>query len=247
MNSYFVKKTLFICLYFILFILFRDILFALLIRFFDQWVSSFIIVPSITLTILLIIKIYINRFDFTCLKVRKIDFNFLYMVLFLCVCLYIFFQLLYVLLERYNLFNSIKSSDKLSFISFFAVILASVVEELFFRGYLLQYGMDFKVENNLVKKVFFSILISFLFSIAHMRFDLFIFQYFFFSLICSLIFIKSKNICYTILFHFFYNIMAVTYIEEILHIKELNLIYIIFLLIIFFLLIIRQMLKLKYD
>jgi hypothetical protein len=245
MNFYLIKKTLFICLYFIIFVFFRDILYALLIRFFDHWVSSFIILPSITLAILLIIKIYINRFDFTYLNEIKIDFIFLIKVLFMCVCLYVFSVLLYVLLERYDLFNSIKSSDKLSFISCSAVILASVVEELFFRGYLLQYAIDSKIENNLVKKVFFSILTSVLFSIAHMRFDLFIFQYFFFSLICSLIFIRSKNIFYTIIFHFFFNIMAVTNFKEILQIKELNLICIMFLLMFFFLLLNRQMLKLK--
>ena len=90
MNFYFIKKTLFVCLYFIIFVFFRDILYALLIRFFDHWISSFIILPSITLAILLIIKIYINRFDFTYLNVIKVDFIFLIKVLFMCVSLYVF-------------------------------------------------------------------------------------------------------------------------------------------------------------
>ncbi|TDE04192.1 CPBP family intramembrane glutamic endopeptidase [Flavobacterium sandaracinum] len=87
--------------------------------------------------------------------------------------------------------------------AYLSVALAALGEELFFRGYLLQYALDTKEENNLIKNIFFSTLASFLFSIAHMRFDLFIYQYFFFSLICSLIFIKCKNIGYTVSFHFF--------------------------------------------
>jgi membrane protease YdiL (CAAX protease family) len=246
MNFHFIKQALFICLYFIIFIVFRDILYVFLIRFFDQWLSSFVILPLITLVALLIIKFYTNKFDFLNFKVREINLNFLFQVLFLCLCLYFYCQLVYVLLEKYELFYPKQSSTKLYLISFFAVILASVFEEFFFRGHLLQYAINIKVENTLAKKVFFSVLTSFLFSIAHMRFDLFIFQYFFFSLICSLIFIKSINIFYPIFFHFCYNMMVVTDIGEIFHLKELNILHIIFMLMLFFILIIRQMLKLKY-
>lgn len=59
--------------------------------------------------------------------------------------------------------------------AYLSVALAALGEELFFRGYLLQYALDTKEENNLIKNIFFSTLASFLFSIAHMRFDLFIY------------------------------------------------------------------------
>jgi len=244
MNLYFIKKTLFICFYFYLFIFLKDLLFALLIRFYDPWISSFVILPTITLIILLVINI--NRFNLTYLKETKIDFIFLFRILFLCVCLYFYSHLFYYgLLERFDLFYSKKTSNEGSFIFYFTFILAAVVEELFFRGFLLKYAMKSKVENKTINLVFFSILTSVLFSVAHMRFDLFIIQYFIFSLICSFIYIKSKNLFYTILFHSFYNIMSALYIGDFLDIKELNLFFIVFFLMFFLFLVIRQMFKLS--
>lgn len=248
MNHNFIKNTLFVSFFFSVFVFFRDFLFALLIRFYDSWVSSFIILPSILLVILLIIKFYMHRSDFIYLKGTKIDFIFLFRIFLLCVCFYIYGQLLYYgLLKKYDLFNFAKSSEKISFFTFSSIILASLVEEIFFRGFLLHYAINFKVEKKTFNLVFFSILTSVFFSIAHMRFDLFFYQYFIFSLISSLIFIKSKNLFYPIVFHSFYNILAITNLGQVLNIKELNSINVVVLLPIFLSLIIHQMLKLNYG
>lgn len=74
--NFFFKKTLLIYLFFIIYFFLKDILFDILIRFFEPKMSSFVILPSIVLVILLIIKIYKNKFDFIRLEVRKIDFIF---------------------------------------------------------------------------------------------------------------------------------------------------------------------------
>lgn len=247
MNLYFIKKTLYISIYFIFFILFRDVIYALLIRFYDPWLSSFVILPSIILIILLITKIYLYNFNSSSFKINTLNFNFLFKILFICLCLYIYSQLIYNLLARFDLFYFTKTERQETFIYYFTFVLAAVVEELFFRGILLNYAVNDKLLNTKLNLVYFSVLTSVLFSIAHMRFDLFIFQYFIFSLICSFIFIKSKKLLYTIFFHSFYNIVAALNIGGFLSINELNIYNTLIILIIFLLLIIGQMFKLKYN
>lgn len=84
-----------------------------------------------------------------------------------------------------------------------AVILAPILEELFFRKILL---------NGLLKKYSFAIsaiISSLCFALMHWTPDLLrIMPMFIFGIICCLIYIKTKNILYPILFHFAGNLIS---------------------------------------
>ncbi|MBI2464348.1 CPBP family intramembrane metalloprotease [Candidatus Peregrinibacteria bacterium] len=84
------------------------------------------------------------------------------------------------------------------------IILAPVVEEFFFRGYLLQI---------LLKKMSIpvaSIVSAFIFSFVHFEFSSFI-PIFILSLILNRLFIRSRNIWPGICFHFFNNSLALLF------------------------------------
>jgi len=84
-----------------------------------------------------------------------------------------------------------------------AVILAPILEELFFRKILF---------NGLLKKYSFAIsaiISSLCFALVHWTPDLLrIIPMFIFGIICCLIYIKTKNIIYPILFHFTGNLIS---------------------------------------
>lgn len=83
-----------------------------------------------------------------------------------------------------------------------AIILAPILEELFFRKILF---------NGLLKKYSFVISIivsSLLFAFIHIPNWLNLIPTFIFGIICCLIYIKTKNILYPILFHFIGNLIS---------------------------------------
>ncbi|WP_374174612.1 lysostaphin resistance A-like protein [Flavobacterium tructae] len=238
------RKTFFISLYYTFYIFFTDFIYALLNRFYNNWISSFILLPSITLIVLLLIRIWKRRFYTINPTIRKIDFHFFLRIIFICLCLYIYAALLYPLIDDNYRSNSAK---KINYVKEgVAMILAAIGEEFFFRGYLLYYALkDISIKNKLPKMFFFSILTSILFSLAHRRVDLYVFQYFIFSMIASLIYIRSQ-LFYTIIFHSTYNIMVLFSLGKALQIDKLNITSIIIGLFLSISIIAFQLLKLKH-
>ena len=87
--------------------------------------------------------------------------------------------------------------------AFFAIavlLFAPVMEELFFRGIILQ---KLAVQHNTVKALLWSALI---FAIIHFRID--IISLFVFGLALAILYLKTKQIVVPIICHFFYNLMV---------------------------------------
>ncbi|GAB2482877.1 hypothetical protein GCM10008929_05170 [Alkalibacterium psychrotolerans] len=100
-------------------------------------------------------------------------------------------------------FISITLVDDISFVYlvFVAVIAAPIVEELFFRGYILNKWAD---KYGVKKGVIFS---SLAFMIIHLR-SVFIPQLLV-GLICGLLYVKYSNLLYAIFFHAIYNLFVI--------------------------------------
>lgn len=225
MNIPFLRKALHVIFYCVLFIFIRDLIYEILIRFYESWSSSFIYAPTILLFILLFIKFLKKRFNFKPLILKKVDFFLCIRLFLLSISLYTFSLFFYPLVLGNHFQYNEESTNKLTLMSFYAISIASIFEELYFRGFLLDYGLerqDHLESGKSFSTLYFCILTSILFSLSHLRFDMFIMQYFIFSMISSFIFIKSKNIWYCIFFHFSYNLLVISSLSQILEIENLN-------------------------
>lgn len=92
--------------------------------------------------------------------------------------------------------------EELSFVYLFfvAIIFAPIVEELFFRGYILNKWAD---KYGVKKGVLFS---SFVFMIVHLR-SVFLPQLLV-GILCGILYVKYNNLLYAIAFHALYNLFV---------------------------------------
>jgi membrane protease YdiL (CAAX protease family) len=89
-----------------------------------------------------------------------------------------------------------------------AIILAPIEEELFYRGILINILLN-KKNHSKIRVLFSIIVISLLFSLFHMRFDVQFIQIFIFSIFASIFYLKKRNLILIILFHSTYNLLVV--------------------------------------
>ena len=88
-----------------------------------------------------------------------------------------------------------------AFFAISALLFAPVIEELIFRGIVLQ---KITVVKNINRALFIS---AISFALIHFRFD--IFSLFIHAIIFAILYLKTKQLAYPILCHFFYNLIAV--------------------------------------
>jgi len=108
-----------------------------------------------------------------------------------------YFNTSFLLSENHTYESGVTQACKL----FNAVIISSFFEEIIFRFYLF---------GGLLKRYSFltaTLISSLMFSIIHIGNPRSIIPSFYFGLLSALVYYKSKNIFYSILFHFIYNLM----------------------------------------
>lgn len=109
-----------------------------------------------------------------------------------------FFPALFDRLMPYIIDITLVDDMSLVYLFFVAIIFAPIVEELFFRGYILNKWAD---KYGVKKGVLFS---SLVFMIIHLR-SVFIPQLLV-GLLCGLLYVKYNNLLYAIFFHALYNL-----------------------------------------
>ncbi len=197
---------LFQFIFYFAYIIFADILTAYLLDISGHLQYYKFTVNIIIYTPVLVFFFFLNRYsDYS--QWEKISPNFIIVIIASVILLRIledpFFRFRNIFLDESIDISTLYSQKMkaIEFIGYFlgSVVLAPIVEELFFRKYMI---------NRLIRKGYMIsiILPSLLYAIIHTTFPNFLLS-FFMGLILSLFYVKHKDIRYTILFHSAYNFL----------------------------------------
>lgn len=136
---------------------------------------------------------------------KKCSFTFFKVGVFLKLFLiYYFFNIFFDKILIYNGFIDKPIINNFDFIFFSTtVILAPIAEELFYRGFFINYLYDYLKIN----KFFSIIIVSFVFALMHFDFSINFINHYIFSCVVCLIYLKNKNILSVIFFHICSNML----------------------------------------
>lgn len=163
-----------------------------------DWKVALVNVLVFLLLLLLLkkyIKKYIEKLDFS---IKKIGIYFLLGVIYAFISNFIYFAFS-INAFSFNPINAHKFSYIIS-----VVLIAPFVEEIIYRVIPIEY----LIKKN-VTKIWIVSFTSLFFGLVHLpNFSQFFFT-FFLGLICSLVYIKERNLIYPILIHFIYNLFSI--------------------------------------
>jgi len=135
--------------------------------------------------------------------------------------IYIFFVVTNTIFFYYN--HNISSSPILPLKIINTLILAPVLEEILYRGIMINYLLPTK-QNKRWHIVLCFVVVSLLFSLMHNNFEFYHFiHHFIFSLIISALYYYQRNIYTVILFHILFNLFTITFNSYQLDLTQLSL------------------------
>lgn len=111
------------------------------------------------------------------------------------------------LMNSYNSLSSLFGNIHPYMIYLIGALLPAICEEFFFRGYLLQLSMKY------FSQFYSVIIVSFLFAFMHFQFIVF-FPLFIFSIILSLLTLKTGKLVYSVILHFINNATTLFILSE---------------------------------